>query len=104
MFKEINEKDYEKIRNSKDENFYFLVFHALWCPPCRAFKAPLEELSQKENVKVYRVNVDENRALSSEFNVSSIPTWFIFKDGKKVYNGNGMVHYQDLRMLVKKLK
>ncbi len=61
-------------------------FWAAWCGPCRMVAPILEDLSVRYNgsVKVVKVNVDENPNLAAQYNVMSIPTMIIFKDGKAV--------------------
>ncbi|WP_406617080.1 thioredoxin family protein [Mycoplasmopsis adleri] len=104
MFKEITQNEYHETIQDKDKDLYILVFHALWCPPCRMFKNSLEEISNKDKVKVYRVDIDQNKELAGEFQVMSIPTWFIFKNNEIVYKGNGYVPYEELKQIVSQVK
>src|SRR6185295_15894539 len=59
---------------------------APWCGPCRFVGPILEQLAQEHagRVKVVKVNVDENMALSRRFDARSIPTMVVMKDGKVV--------------------
>lgn len=58
-------------------------FYADWCGPCKMMAPIMEEISQEvENVKVCKVNVDEAQDLAAEYDVMSIPTMIIFKDGE----------------------
>lgn len=60
-----------------------LDFWAEWCGPCRMIWPIMEELEKDnagKNVKIVKVNVDENNELASQFQVSSIPAVFIIKD------------------------
>lgn len=61
-------------------------FWAPWCGPCRMVAPVLDELSVQYNgsAKIVKVNVDENPNLAAQYNVMSIPTMIIFKDGKAV--------------------
>ena len=61
-------------------------FWAEWCGPCRKLSPLLDEvaLDLDGQVKVAKVNVDNERALGAMFQVMSIPTVLLFKDGKKV--------------------
>ena len=62
-----------------------LDFWAEWCGPCRMLSPVVEEVaSEHPEVKVGKVNVDEQPKLATRFGVSSIPTLFFFKDGKPV--------------------
>lgn len=59
---------------------------APWCGPCRVVSPILEELARdsKGRLKIVKVNVDENPALSARFGAMSIPTMIVMKDGKDV--------------------
>ncbi|VEU77082.1 thioredoxin family protein [Mycoplasmopsis columbina] len=101
QLREITTKEY-KDEISKEQGLYVLVFHALWCPPCKMFKHTLEEVVSKNNVPVYRVDVDANQDLTDEFGVTSMPTWFIFKDGKQVQKGLGYMPHPTFELELKK--
>ena len=61
-------------------------FYADWCGPCKMTSPILEELSNEvKEVKFVKINVDENPELASQYNVFSIPTFLIFKDGKIIH-------------------
>ena len=61
-------------------------FWAPWCGPCKMASPVLDELSEtyKDRVLVAKINVDENPSSSQKYNVMSIPTTILFKDGKEV--------------------
>ncbi len=60
-------------------------FWAEWCGPCKMIAPILEEVAaeQEGKVRVAKVNVDENPGLATKFNVMSIPTMIVFKDGQE---------------------
>jgi thioredoxin 1 len=83
----------EKILTITDENFEAEVlksekpvlvdFWATWCGPCRAVAPVLDELAeQNDKVLIAKLNVDEQQKLAYQYQVSSIPTFILFKDGK----------------------
>lgn len=58
---------------------------ANWCQPCLLMVPIFEELSKEmKNVKFVKLNVDENQETASRYNIMSIPTFLIFKNGKEV--------------------
>jgi thioredoxin 2 len=73
---------------------------APWCGPCRMVAPILEKLSDDlaGQVKVVKVNVDENPGLSQQFQATSIPTMLVLKDGRVVDRIVGALPPNDLKM------
>lgn len=67
-------------------------FWASWCGPCRMIAPVVEEIAKEYDgkVKVGKVNVDDERELSEEYDIMYIPTLIVFKDGKVVNTSNGL--------------
>jgi thioredoxin 1 len=58
-------------------------FWAPWCGPCRIIAPSLEELNDEiENFRVVKLNVDENQQTAAQYDVMSIPTLIVFKNGQ----------------------
>ena len=58
-------------------------FWAPWCGPCRVVAPVLEEIaSERDDVRVVKLNVDENQQTAAQFEVLSIPTMILFRDGQ----------------------
>ena len=58
-------------------------FWASWCVPCRMIAPTLDEIAEeRDDIKVGKINVDEEPELANQFGVSSIPTLFVIKNGK----------------------
>lgn len=80
----LSSENFEKeVLNS--EKPVLVDFYADWCGPCNAMAPIVEELATElnEKAKVGKINVDENLDIAVEYNVMSIPTFIIFKNGKE---------------------
>ena len=67
-------------------------FWASWCGPCRMIAPVLEEVAaERPDVKVCKVNVDEEQELAASYHVSSIPTLLVFKNGQVVKQSVGAI-------------
>ena len=67
-----------------------LDFWAPWCGPCRMIAPTLDEIAEeREDIKVCKVNVDEEPELASQYQIVSIPTLLVIKDGKIVNKSLG---------------
>lgn len=65
-------------------------FWAPWCGPCRMVSPVVDEIAEERNdIKVCKVNVDDESSLASEYGVMSIPTLVVFKEGKVVKQSIG---------------
>ena len=72
------------------EKTVLLDFWAPWCAPCRMVVPIIEEIaSEREDIKVGKINVDEQHELASEFGIMSIPTLVVMKNGKIVQQVSG---------------
>lgn len=66
-------------------------FWASWCGPCKILLPIIEELAEElTHAKVCKVNVDEQGALAEKFNIMTIPTLLVFKDGKVINTSVGV--------------
>ena len=77
-------------------------FYADWCGPCKML-APVIETAAKENesTKFVKINVDEAQELAMEYNIMSIPTLVVIKEGKEVNRVVGLVDKTELMELIK---
>ncbi len=67
----------------KSEKPVLLDFWAPWCMPCKMISPVVDEIAEElPEIKVVKVNIDEQPELASAFNVMSIPTLAVMKDGK----------------------
>lgn len=79
-----------------------LDFWAEWCGPCRMLGPILADFAEDhDDVKVGKVNVDEQRALAAAFGIMSIPTLILFKGGKPVAQRIGLQTPDELEKLIR---
>lgn len=68
-----------------------LDFWATWCGPCRMLAPTLEQIAEeRSDIKIAKVNVDEQMELAAQFGIVSIPTLIVFKDGKATNKSLGV--------------
>ena len=74
----------------ESEKTVLLDFWAGWCGPCRMLSPIVDEIAgEREDIKVAKINVDEQQELAAAFQVMSIPTLVVMKDGKIVNQSIG---------------
>ena len=76
-----NEKDFDRV--IKGNKKVLVDFFANWCGPCKMLSPILEEVSNEEDIVIVKVDVDEFGDIASKFDVFSIPTLVLFKEGKQ---------------------
>lgn len=77
-------------------------FWATWCPPCRMLAPIIEEIANEHNeIKVGKVNVDEESELAEQFDVENIPTVILIKGGKIVGKSVGYKPKADIEAMLK---
>ena len=82
----------------KSDKTVLIDFYADWCGPCNAMAPVIEELATELDgkAKVGKINVDENPDIAVEYNVMSIPTLIVFKNGKEEKRLVGLRNKEEL--------
>ncbi len=74
-----------------------LDFWAAWCGPCQMLLPTIEELSNEvTHAKICKINVDEEQELAAQFDVMTIPTLVVIKDGAIVSRSSGVISKQEI--------
>lgn len=73
-----------------EEDLVLVDFWADWCGPCKSVAPILDEISDNvDDILVAKVDVDANQATAKAYDVRSIPTMILFKDGEKIAERSG---------------
>jgi len=97
--------NFKQFKELIERNHFVLVdIYADWCGPCKMMAPIVESFDEetKGEVKVAKVNVDENQDIAAEYRINSIPTLLLFKDGKLVDSAIGYRSLANLHEMVEK--
>ena len=78
-------------------------FWASWCGPCKMLSPVVDEIAEEvdSSVKICKINVDEQRGLANEFQIRSIPTLIVIKNGKMVNQSVGVKSKAEILSMLK---
>jgi thioredoxin 1 len=99
---ELTEASFDKLLN--DPKPTFVDFWAVWCGPCRTMEPVVERLAAKlgGTVNFAKLNVDEHPGIATRYEVQSIPTFMIFKNGRPVDAVIGTMQEAPLEQRIRK--
>ena len=94
---EVTDSNFEMEVLNEKERLTIVDFWAPWCGPCKMVAPHLESLAaSRADVKVVKMNVDENQVVPASFSIRSIPTLMLFKGGELLSTKIGAVSKSDL--------
>jgi thioredoxin 1 len=86
----------------KDKRPVIVDFHALWCGPCKVQSPVLKDIVNElgDKIKVIKIDVDQNGHLANRYQIQSVPTLLIFKNGEEKYRQAGVHSKSQLMNIV----
>ena len=101
MSMQITEKNFKQEVLESDKPV-LIDFWASWCAPCRMLSPVIDEIAEEkgEEVKVCKINVDEEPSLAQKYNVMSIPTLIVIKNGKVINVSVGVKSKQSIEKMI----
>ncbi len=77
-------------------------FYATWCGPCKMMHPILEQLKEAlgDSIRIIKIDVDKNEAVSMQYHIQSVPTFMLFKNGEAVWRQSGTISLNDLKNLI----
>ena len=86
----------------KSDKTVLVDFWAVWCGPCRMLSPVVDQVAEENpNIKVCKVNVDEEQQLAVKYGVMSIPTLLVSKGGELVNQSVGVIPKEEVLNLIK---
>ena len=81
-------------------------FSADWCGPCKMLAPILDALAQEleGKVKVVKIDVDQSQSIATQYDISSVPTILLFKDGQLKHRMIGLKDFASLKNIVEELQ
>ena len=88
------------------EQLTLVDFFATWCGPCKMMHPILEQLKEKmgDDIRILKVDVDKNEALSMQYRIQSVPTLMLFKKGEMLWRQSGVMSLNDLMQKISQLQ
>ncbi len=85
----------------KAKGTVLIDFWASWCGPCRMLSPIIDEVAAAHpQVKIGKINIDEQQELAQEYGIMSIPTLMVFKNGQKVNESIGLTSRETIENLL----
>ena len=91
--------------NEINEGLVLVDFYADWCGPCKMLSPILEQINNEdENVKIIKVNIDDSKFLANYYQIQSIPTLILLKNGRFLNRITGFRPKKTIQELIEKGK
>jgi len=88
----------------KYEGIVIVDFYGTWCMPCKMLAPVVEKVANEQNIKLAKLDIDENEELVRKYKIVSVPTLKIFKNGQEVTTSVGLISENRLLEMINDLK
>ncbi len=87
----------------KSEKKVLIDFWASWCGPCRMMSPVIDEIAEEmgDSIKVGKINIDEEKDLAIKYDVMSIPTFIVLKNGNEIGRSVGVQDKEEIKAMLK---
>lgn len=95
-----NEQEFKTL---VEDELVLVDFFATWCGPCKMLGPVLEELaSDRDDIKIVKIDIDQNPNLAKEYGIMSVPTLLLFQNGKNIATEHGFMPKNELEDWISK--
>lgn len=84
----------------KSDNAVLVDFFATWCGPCKRLSPTIDELSEDADFDVYKIDIDESGDIAEKYNIMSVPTMLVFKNGEVTNKAVGIRSKEEIIEMV----
>jgi len=81
-------------------------FYAEWCGPCKVLGPILKEVKETlgTSIKIVKINIDKNQALTTKYQVKGVPTMILFKENKQLWRQSGVLQKNEIIEIINSYK
>lgn len=98
---EVTSSNFEKEVLESDKTV-LIDFYASWCRPCKMYSPIVEEFAKEnKDIKVVKIDMDNEEELANKYKIMSIPTTVVIKDGKTINKAVGVLNKEQIKELIK---